>query len=505
MVKYKSVIGLEIHTELKTKTKMFCASKNDPDERHPNVNICPICTGQPGVLPVLNKEAIYSVIKTGLALKSKISEVTKWDRKNYFYPDLPKGYQISQYDEPICLGGKLKIPGFDKEVKIRRIHLEEDTGRLIHEGHVGHSLVDFNRAGVPLMEFVTEPDLNSGEEASAFAQELQLILRYLGVSDADMEKGQMRVEANLSLKPKSSKEFGTKVEVKNLNSFKAVRDAIDYEIKRQTELLEEGKKVVQETRGWSETKGQTVSQRGKEESHDYRYFPEPDLPPLKIDFSLVEEIKATLGELPQDKRNRFKKQYNLADHQINILVNNEKLAGFFENVVTEFMNWEKEGLDKDSLLAPELDASPHFIEKERQEIIDLSANYILSDFLGLLNEASAEVDDIKITAENFAEWACLIHRSVITSRAAKDVLKEMWATGKDPSQIIKEKDLIQVQDTGELEKVAQKIINENEAAVLDYKKGKNEALQFLIGQIMRETRGKANPEIISEILKKILK
>jgi len=508
MTKYEPVIGLEIHAELKTKTKMFCACKNDPDERHPNINICPICTGQPGTLPVINQEAVNKVIKFGLALKSKISEVTKWDRKNYFYPDLPKGYQISQYDNPICLGGALNIPGLGKKVRIRRIHLEEDTGRLIHFGHIGHSLIDFNRAGVPLMELVTEPDLNSGEEASAFAEELQLILRYLGVSDADMEKGQLRVEANISLHEKDPNQesvLGTKVEIKNLNSFKAVRDAIDYEIKRQTELLENGKKIIQQTRGWDESKGETILQRAKEESHDYRYFPEPDLPPLRIDFGIVEEIKTRMPELPGDKRNRFRKEYGLAESQIDILVCNEKLAGYFENVVSEFLNWEKDGLDKDSPLVSGEDAQPHLIEDEKQKLMNLAANYLLSDFLGLLNEASAEVDDIRINAEDFAEWIGLIHRGVITSRAAKEVLKEMWATGKDPSLVIKEKDLTQVQDTIELEKTASRIISENQAAVLDYKKGKEASLQFLIGQVMRETRGKANPEIISDILKKLLK
>jgi len=523
MAKYEPVIGLEIHAELKTKTKMFCACKNDPDEKHPNVNICPICTGQPGSLPVLNKEAIYSVIKTGLALKSKISEITKWDRKNYFYPDLPKGYQISQYDQPICLGGHLtlttsqvvnKLTTCDvekfKKIQIRRIHLEEDTGRLLHFGHIGHSLVDFNRAGVPLMELVTEPDLNSGEEASAFAQEFQLILRYLGVSDADMEKGQLRIEANISLRPLNSKpqvlssDLGTKVEVKNLNSFKAVRDAIDYETKRQSELLNKGKKITQETRGWNEAKGQTVSQRGKEESHDYRYFPEPDLPPFRVDFGMVEEFRKTFPELPNDKRSRFKKQYNLNDNQINILVADKKLAAFFENVVTEFMQWEKEGLDKDSVLISGLDTKPHS-EKERQELINLAANYLLGDLLGLLNEASAEVDDIRVDEENFAEWIGLIHRRVITSKAAKEVLKEMWGSGKDPSLVIKERDLVQVQDVGELEKAASKVIGENKTAVNDYKKGKEASLQFLVGQVMKETRGRADPEKISEILKNLLK
>ena len=492
MAKYESVIGLEIHAELKTKTKMFCASKNDQDERHPNVNICPICTGAPGTLPVINKEAVNHVIKVGLALESKIAEITKWDRKNYFYPDLPKGYQISQYDEPICLGGKLKIPGFDREVKITRVHLEEDTGRLIHFGHIGHSLIDFNRAGIPLMELVTEPDIKSGEEASAFAQELRLILRYLGVSGANMEKGQMRVEANLSIRPIGSDKLGTKVEVKNLNSFKAVRDAVDYEIGRQSQLLDIGKKIVQETRGWNEDKGETFSQRVKEESHDYRYFPEPDLPLLKIDFEMVEEIKAALPELPCQKRLRFSAQYGLQSSQINILVGDKKLAGFFENVVSEFLNWDKE------------EPEPHFVEHEKQELINLATNYLLSDFLGLLNEASADVDDTRIDPENFAELAVLVHRKIITSRAAKDVLKEMWATGKDPSLIVKKKDFLQVQDETKIEDVVKKIIGENGAAVSDYKKGKITSLQFLVGQAMKETRGKANPETISEILKKLL-
>ncbi len=484
MTKYESVIGLEIHAELKTKTKMFCACKNDPDEHHPNLNICPICTGQPGTLPVINREAVDKVIKVGLALKSKIPETTKWDRKNYFYPDLPKGYQISQYDKPICLGGELSTPGFDKKIKITRVHLEEDTGRLIHFGHIGHSLVDFNRAGVPLMELVTEPDFSSGEEAGAFAQELQLILRYLGVSDADMEKGQMRVEANLSLKPIGAKELGTKVEVKNLNSFKAVRDAIDFEIERQTKILERDEKITQQTRGWNESKGETVLQRTKEESNDYRYFPEPDLPPMRTNVELVKEIETGLPELPSGKRKRFKSEYGLVDNQINILVNNKKLAGFFENVVSELQ--ELEGGDK-------------------KELFNLSANYILGDFLGLLNEASAKVDDTRIDAENFAELIGLIHKGAITTSTAKEVLKEMWATGKDPSNIIDEKDLGQVQDTGELKKIASKIINENQTAVADYKKGKEASLQFLIGQVMRETRGKTSPEIISDILKKLLK
>jgi len=393
---------------------------------------------------------------------------------------MPKGYQISQYDYPICLGGELTIPNSAKKINITRIHLEEDTGRLAHFGHIGHSLVDFNRAGVPLMELVTEPDMTSGEEAGAFAQELHLLLRYLGVSDADMEKGQMRIEANLSLKSVGAKELGVKVEVKNLNSFKAVRDAIDYEIKRQTEILEIGEKIIQQTRGWNESKGETVLQRTKEESHDYRYFPEPDLPPLNTNIETIKEIETGLPELPGDKRKRLKLEYGLADEQINILVNNEKLAGFFENVVSELQELE---------------------EGDKKKLIGLAANYFLGDFLGLLNEASAEVDDVKIDAENFAELMGLIHKGTITTRAAKDVLKEMWATGKDPSNIIDEKDLGQTQDAGEIEKAVSKVISENQTAVADYKKGKEISLQFLLGQAMRETRGKADPKIIAQLLK----
>lgn len=480
MTKYEPVIGLEIHAELKTKTKMFCACKNDPDERHPNVNICPICSGQPGTLPVINKEAVGGVIKVGLALKSKIAEITKWDRKNYFYPDLPKGYQISQYDEPLCLGGELGIPGFDKKIRITRVHLEEDTGRLVHFGHVGHSLVDLNRAGVPLMELVTEPDFTSGEEAGAFAQELQLILRYLGVSDADMEKGQMRVEANLSLKPVGSKKLGTKVEVKNLNSFKAVRDAIDFEIKRQTKILESDEKIVQQTRGWNESKGETVLQRIKEESHDYRYFPEPDLPILKTDASVIKEIKSGLPELPSEKRKRFNSEYGLAENQINVLVNDKKLVDFFENVASELLNLEGD---------------------DKKELFNLSANYILGDFLGLLNESSAEVDDTRISVENFAELIGLIHKGKITSRAAKDVLKEMWATGKDPDLIIKEKDLGQVSDEGELNAIVLDVLNNNPEPIADYKKGKQNSLMFLVGKVIAVTRGKADPQTVIRLLK----
>lgn len=368
------------------------------------------------------------------------------------------------------------------------------------------------------MELVTEPDIRSGEEASAFAEELRLILRYMGVSDANMEKGQMRVEANISLREMGLNRaigsvgrtdsveesvLGTKVEIKNLNSFKAVRDAIDFEIKRQTEILKNGKKVVQETRGFNETKGETFSQRKKEESHDYRYFPEPDLPSLKISERLVEEIKSLLPELPHQKRERFKNQYGLTSDQINIFVNNKNLAGFFENVVSELLNWDKEEPDSHVVENATLRMVTRRVKKQR--LVNLAANYLLGDLSSLLNETSTDINDMRINAEDFAELMNLIHRSVINSRAAKEVLKEMWATGKDPSQIIEDKDLTQVQDEGELLKIAKKVVVENEGAVLDYRKGKTASLQFMVGKVMQETRGRANPEIIAEILKKLLK
>src|SRR3989344_4720921 len=337
---YKPTIGLEIHAELKTNSKMFCSCKNDPDEKRPNVNICEICTAQPGTLPVANEEAIKKVIKTGLALNCTIAQDSKFDRKNYFYPDLPKGYQISQYDQPLASNGSLKFQvesGKFKVVRITRIHLEEDTGSLVHPEGADYSLVNLNRAGVPLMELVTEPDITSGEEAKRFAEELQLMFRYLGVSDADMEKGLMRVEVNISLS--KGKTLGTKVEIKNLNSFKVVEKSIDFEIERQQKLLEAGEKVMQETRGWHDKKEITFSQREKESAHDYRYFPEPDLPPLHFTKEYIVDIKAGLPELPAQKRDRFVEEYGLEPAPVEIFVTNKDLSEYFEKVSSEFAEW----------------------------------------------------------------------------------------------------------------------------------------------------------------------
>ena len=412
----------------------------------------------------------------GLALNSEIPETSKFDRKNYFYPDLPKGYQISQYDKPLTIGGELN------GVKITRIHLEEDTARLVHSTQnsklktQNYSLVDFNRAGIPLMELVTEPDIKSGEEAVAFAKELQLILRYLEISDADMEKGQMRVEANISVSKNS--EMGTKVEVKNLNSFRTVQDAVDYEIKRQEEILEKEKKVIHETRGWDEFEKKTEHQRLKEESHDYRYFPEPDLPPLDIskyqDFD-IEKLKISIPELPAQKRSRFAEEYGLLSNQMEILIEDRGLAKYFEESASE--------------LKSELPTTNY----------QLLFNYLSSDLKGLINEQKITIKESNITPENFADLMVLIIKNEISSRSAKDILKEMFLTGLDPRRIIEEKGLKQVSDEKVIKKTIQEVVNENPKALEDYKKGKETALQFLIGKAMAKLKGQANPDILRRL------
>ena len=486
---YKPTIGLEIHAELKTNTKMFCSCKNDPDEDRPNYNICPVCTAQPGTLPVANEEAIKKVIKTGLALNCKIARDSKFDRKNYFYPDLPKGYQISQYDQPLCEGGHLEIEGH--KIRITRIHLEEDTGSLMHPEGVDYSLVNLNRAGIPLMELVTEPDITSGVEARKFAEELQIIFKYLGVSDADMEKGQMRVEVNISIS--KGKTLGTKVEIKNLNSFKVVEKAVDFEIKRQEEVLESGEKVIQETRGWNDKKEITFSQREKESAHDYRYFPEPDLPSLHFEKDYVDEIKSTIPELPEQKRERFKKEYGLDENSVEIFVANKDLSEYFEKTASEAEEWIKEQDIKEDVPG-----------QEGQRLYKIAANYLISDVQGLLAGKEFVESAFKITPENFAEFAKMIYKGEISSKTAKMVLSEMFNTGVDPSNIVDDNNWRQMSDDGELEKIIKEIISKNPKAVGDYKTGKQNAVQFLLGQVMSATRGTAKPEKVQELLKKLL-
>ncbi len=463
---YKATIGLEVHAELKTKTKVFCACVNSADEVRPNVNICPVCMGHPGTLPVLNKEAVKHVLKVGYSIGANIADFTEFDRKNYFYPDIPKGYQISQYKYPLVSGGELA------GVKITRVHLEEDTARSTHD--TGDcSLVDFNRAGVPLMELVTEPVIHSAEQASAFAKELQLLLRYLGVGDANMEKGEMRVEANISVS--QTDKFGTKTEVKNLNSFKVVEKAISYEIKRQIALLESGEKVIQETRGWDEAGQKTYSQRIKEDSHDYRYFPEPDLPKLKLseitEFK-KEALEKELGELPWQKRKRLQKNFTLKAEDAEIFVQSKELSDYFELVVEPF--------------------------KENSKLVKLSTNYMLSDYLGLLKNDTSGATISKIPPGNFSKLMQMVGDNKLSSRGAKDTLLALFTDGGDPEKIANEKGLIQKSDEGELMKVVLAVIEANPNAVADYRSGKESALQFLIGQGMKATRGGANPDVLKK-------
>jgi len=484
---WQPVIGMEVHVQPKTKSKMFCGCVNDPFCKIPNMHTCPVCTGQPGSLPVVNKAAVEAIIRFGLALNCKISNYTYFARKSYFYPDLPKGYQISQYDKPVCERGKIKING--KVVRITRIHLEEDAGKLFHPKGTDHSLVDLNRAGVPLIELVTEADIEKAEEARKLCQELQLILRYLGISDADMEKGQMRCEANISLIPKGSKNklAGTKVEVKNLNSFKVVERSIDYEVKRQKKILERGEKVIAETRGWSEGKQATISQRTKEEASDYRYFPEPDIPPLEISRKQVNELKKSLRELPDERRKRFKKEYNITPENIKILIADKKLGEFFENAASELQIWWKSIKGKG---------------KTPNDLYKLLANYIVTEVKKWLTKKDNSWNKNLCTPENLAEMIVMLRENKINSSAAQTILGKMLKKGGDPSQIAEDLDLIQISDDKEIEAVVEKVVKKNPKAVEKYKNGEEKILQFLVGQVMKETKGKADPRLAQDVLKK---
>ena len=491
---YKPTIGLEIHIELKTKSKLFCACRNNPDETKPNANICPICMGHPGVLPVINKEAVKKIVKTALALNCEIAKSSEFYRKLYFYPDLPKGYQISQDISPLAKNGFIKIDG--KKVRVHEIHLEEDVAKLVHPQGEDYSLVDFNRAGIPLIELVTEPDINSTLVARKFAQELQLILRYLDVSDADMEKGQMRVEVNVSLSPEHSKKLGTKVEIKNLNSFRAVNEATNFEIARQKKLLEENKKVVPETMGWDDEKRMTFSQRekggGAFSTEDF-HAPEPNLFPLRLIDTYIEKIRSEIPELPSQRKKRFKKEYQLPEREIELYISQKDLGEYFEKVVSELNNWVKAKKMEEKVSGTEF-----------KKLVKLASNYISTDLQGLLAGSSVADKDFLITSENFAEFVSMIYLGEISSKIAKTLLKEMFSAGKDPSQIIEEKGLQQITDEKKLEKIVKEVIAKNPKPVEDYKKGKESALQFLVGQVMAQTKGKANPEMVNKILGKLL-
>jgi len=475
---YHTTIGLEIHAELNTLSKMFCSCANNPEIDTPNINICPVCMAHPGTLPVINKKAVENVIRVGLALGANIADFTEFDRKNYFYPDIPKAYQISQYKFPIVSGGKLN--GID----ITRVHLEEDTAtskhpseRIIRVGDRGeYSLVDFNRAGVPLMELVTEPVIHSSKQAGDFGRELQLLLRYLGVSEANMDKGQMRVELNISISDDPNK-LGTKVEVKNINSFKAVERAAEFEIKRMAELLDSsrGNEIVQETRGWDENKQSTFSQRTKENANDYRYFPDPDLPKLYLSKVFdIEKMRADLPELPETKRTRYINDYGIKNEDIESYITDQNLGSWFENIAKILNDKEK---------------------------IKVASNYITSDYLGLKKTNP----DINIpSTKNFAELIEMVSSGKISSRVAKDILALIVINDESPARIAEQKGLIQNQDEGALKEIVQKIIDANPIVVETYKGGKENALMSLVGQVMKETKGSANPGLVQKILKELL-
>ncbi|MDB5238009.1 MAG: gatB [Candidatus Kaiserbacteria bacterium] len=481
-MEYVPTIGLEIHAELRTRTKMFCSSINDADETRPNVNICQVCMAHPGTLPAINKEAVRSVLRVGVALGSRLADYTEFDRKSYFYPDLPKGYQLSQYEYPLVSGGALK------GVEITRVHLEEDTASSIHDDATGATLIDYNRAGVPLMELVTEPVIHSAEQAGEFARELQLMLRYLGVSNANMEKGEMRVEANVSIS--NSGTLGTKVEIKNINSFNVMERAVRYELRRQEELLRSGGTVVQETRGWDDAKQQTFAQRVKEGSADYRYFPDPDLPSLKLSelpgFD-AETLQATLPELPHMRRERYLKAAIKPD-DADLYVRDTRFGDFFDEVSS--------GYDADASV--------------------LASNYIANDLIKIVRDRAVSAgrdtltrdsdlqSDFGISATHFRKLIDMIRSKKISSRAAKDILAEAVSTGADPEAIATKKGLLQTQDAGALESAVQGVIDQNPTVVADYKAGKEAALQFLLGQCMKILRGAADPVILRDLLKQKL-
>lgn len=482
-MEFEPVIGLEVHAELETKSKMFCACPVvDATEAEPNSAVCPICAGMPGVLPVVNERAVEYALRVAIALECEINPVSIFARKNYFYPDLPKGYQISQYEQPLARNGRLAIftSAGEREIRIRRVHLEEDTGKLTHvnreEG--GYSLVDLNRAGVPLLEIVTEPDLHSAEEVRACATALRSLLRYLGVNSGDLQKGVMRIEPNVSVRLRGSHQLGTRVEIKNLNSFRALERGVAYEIWRQSELLRQGKQVTQETVGWDDQHEVTFTQRVKEGEDDYRYFPEPDLPPLVIEPDWIERIRASLPELPAQKFRRFREQYRLSDYDAGVLVAEKAVADYFEQAVASLAG----------RTAPAR-ATPKML-----------ANWISSDLFGLLNQAGTSIEQARVTPQGLAGLVELVARGEINQTTAKSVLSEMFATGKDAETIVRERGLLQISDSQAIARLVEQVLAENPAQVADYLAGKHTLSRWLFGQVMRAAEGRANPRVLQEEL-----
>lgn len=492
---YKPVIGLEVHIQLRTKSKMFGSARNDQNADQPNVNIDEIVTAQPGSLPVANKEAIRLAAKMGLALHCTIDEWSKFDRKHYFYPDLPKGYQISQLDQPIAKEGYLEITksdGTTKKILIQRAHLEEDAGKNIHPDGLSYSLVDYNRAGTPLLEIVTHPCIESAEEARKYLEELQRIARYVGASDADMEKGSMRCEPSISVRMPGEEGLPPyKCEVKNINSFKFVEQAIAYEIARQTEMRKNGQTPKQVTMGWNEKENVTVEQRSKEEANDYRYMPEPDLPPLHFTQAYLDELRGELPELPQAKRIRFTSEYGLPEADVENLINWKELTFYFENVVSELDAWVETSASAGQSL-------------NRAKLIKQAANWCLQDFSAFLNAAKQNPDDSTVTPENLAELITLIEEGKISSSAAKQVFKFMFEKGGEPDAIVRDLGLEQVSDESAIGAVIDQVLTANAKAVEDYKAGQQKSFGFLVGQAMKELKGKGNPQMVNDLLKKKL-
>ncbi|HIS36644.1 TPA: Asp-tRNA(Asn)/Glu-tRNA(Gln) amidotransferase subunit GatB [Candidatus Scatousia excrementigallinarum] len=473
--KYEVVIGLEVHAQLKTKSKIFAPDGTEFGQE-PNTQTSPITLGMPGVLPVLNKEVVNMGILTGLALNCEIPARCKFDRKQYFYPDLPKGYQISQYDEPICVNGYIDIKG--KRIGITRAHLEEDAGKLVHAGAAGlagssYSLVDLNRAGTPLLEIVSEPDMRSSDEARAYMEELRNIVRYIGVCDGNLEEGSMRCDANISIMPKGSKEFGTRAEIKNVNSFSALQRAIEYEIDRQIDIVEDGGKVVQETRLWDDNARETRSMRGKEDAHDYRYFPEPDLMPLEISREWVQEIKDKMPELPEQKRQRYM-GLGLSEYDASVIVEQMGLALFFDKVI-------------------ESGATPK-----------IAVNFIMGEIAAYLKEEHLEISDTNLTPENLCELISLIEKNTISNNIGKQIIIDMMKDGSKASEIVEKRGLSQISDEGAIKEICQKVADANPEQVEKYKGGKVQLLGFFVGQVMKETKGRANPKSVNELMKEIL-
>lgn len=479
-MKYETVVGLEVHTELKTKSKIFCGCSTEFGGDQ-NTHVCPVCLGLPGVLPVLNKKVVEYALRVGLALNCEIVKFNKFDRKNYYYPDLPKNFQTSQYDLPICLNGHLdvEVDGQTRRIRITRIHMEEDAGKLVHSGNTistsDSSNVDYNRTGVPLLEIVSEPDIRSGAEARAYVEKLRSILKYLDISDVRMEEGSLRCDANISVRLMGETKLGTKTEIKNMNSLTALQKGVEYEAIRQAEALEDGEAIVQETRTWDDAKGQTLSMRKKEAENDYRYFPEPDLVPIVISDEMIEAARQSLPELPDAKQARFVEQYGLSDEDSITLTALRETADYLDAAV-------KAGADAKT-----------------------AANWMLGDLSKMVNENNLTFAQAPVSPENLAAMIGLIDKGTISGKIAKKVIVSMWETGKDPDTIVKEQGLVQITDTGAIEAIVKEVIANNPKSVEDFNSGKGKAIGFLVGQVMKASKGRANPGVVNELLQKYLK